>query len=74
LVSFQVTKNITNNQFGFCSGLSTFLALNQLHNYILHLNDSGQYTCGIFLDLKEGFNTVNHKKLLNELNNNGIRS
>jgi len=61
LVSFLDTNNIiTNHQFGFCSGLSTFLALNQLHNYILRLNDSGQYTYGIFHNLKKAFDTVNH--------------
>jgi len=68
LVSFLDANNIiTKHQFGFRSGLSTFLAISQLHNFILHLNESGQYTCGIFLD------TVNHKILLDKLNHYGIR-
>ena len=64
LVSFLDTNNIiTKHQLGFHSGLSTFLALNQIHNYILRLNDSGQYTCGIFLDLKKAFETVKSQNI-----------
>jgi len=55
LVSFLDTNNIhTNHQHGFGSGLSAFPTLSQLLNYIL-LNDSGRYTCGVFLDFKKHF-------------------
>ena len=35
--------------------------------------DSGKYGCGIFVDLRKAFDTVNHKILLNKLEHHGIR-
>ena len=35
--------------------------------------DAGLYSCGVFIDLKEAFNTVDHIILLSKLSHYGIR-
>ena len=52
---------------------STTHALCEITEKIKQERDSGQYACGLFLDLQEAFDTVNHDILLKELNHYGIR-
>ena len=62
------------NQYGFCDNHSTEHAILDLHvvNQIQINMDQGKYTCGIFIDLRKAFDTVNHSILLSKLQHYGI--
>ena len=51
------------NQFGFRKGSSTGHSLIEISEEIKENIDNGKYGCGIFIDLKKSFDTVNHKIL-----------
>ena len=60
-------------QFGFRQKYSTFHALIRLTDKTREQLDSGNFTCGIFVDLKKEFDTVDHDILIQKLNHYGIR-
>ena len=60
--SYLVKKNlIFTKQLSFRNNYSTNHALNSITERIKDLVDSGNFVCGVFVDLT--FNTVNHKIL-----------
>ena len=48
------------NQFGFWKNNSTSYALMEIPEKIKESIDGGKYGCGIFIDLRKAFDTVNH--------------
>ena len=61
------------NQFGFKKKCSTIHSLIEITEKIKESIDNGKYGCGIFIDLKKAFDTVNHKILLLKLEHYGVR-
>lgn len=64
---------ISNNQFGFTSGLSTEDAVLSLTNHIAQSLDNKTKCIGIFLDLSKAFDTVSIPILLRKLEAVGVR-
>ena len=64
---------IYNLQFCFRQKYSTPHALTYLTDKIRKQLDSGNFACGIFVDLQKAFDTVDHDILIQKLNHYGIR-
>ena len=60
-------------QFGFRAGYSTTHSLIDITENIRRTMEVKKYGCGVFIDLKKAFNTVNHDILLHKLEHYGIR-
>ena len=61
------------NQFGFKKKSSCAHSLIEITEKIKESIDNGRFGCGIFIDLKKAFDTVNHDILLLKLEHYGIR-
>ena len=60
-------------QFGFRNGYSTSHSLISITETIRETIEKKKYGCGVFIDLKKAFDTVNHQILLLKLEHYGIR-
>ena len=72
--SFLSANNIIyENQLGFRKNHSTSHAANFAVNKVLWEQENKNHIIGIFIDLSKAFDTISHDKLLDKLNNYGIR-
>lgn len=60
------------NQFGFRSGMSTYMPITIIQEKILKAFESNTSVCGIYLDLRKAFDTVDIEILLGKLKKYGI--
>ena len=60
-------------QDGFCNKLSTNHAVIDITSKIQTACNKGIFACGVYVDFKKAFDTVNHDFLINKLNHYGIR-
>ena len=68
LYSFlQINRVICRSQYGFQKNKSTIHSLIEIVEKIRNSIENKKYGCGIFIDFKMVFDTVNHKILLLKL-------
>ena len=70
---FEEHNHLHTNQSGFCIDYSTNTALMTILERIQKQLDAGNYTPGVFGDLKKALDTVNYNILLEKLDYYGIR-
>lgn len=69
----ETNKIISENQFGFRNSFSTKDAIYKLTSTVNNCINNSKKCISVFLDLAKAFDTVSHTKLLQKLENIGIR-
>ena len=69
LYAFAIKNNIIfKSQYGFQKNMSTLHSLIEITEKIRNTIENKKYGCGVFIDLKKAFDTVNHDILLKKWN------
>ena len=63
---------LCDNQFGFRQGMSTYMPILLLQDKITSAFENNSIMCGIYLDLRKAFDTVNIEILLKKIQQYGI--